>query len=281
MSTLRLVPYNFHDDATLTAQILPVAGFSIENTQDTQRSRVWRSVSGADQYVEGTYDDGISRTASFFSFFRHRCHGGNVRLVLYSDVAYSSSVYDSGALPIINLTPTDGAAWGFDAYGGSGTDPYLTDTPYWKYFTPTAHKSFRIYFTGNVGTYGYSYWQVCRFFLGNYFEPAFTAQYGAQINVVSQSDRNRSRGGSLRTNIGPRWRTMQMDLIRVPESDRAAWLDIATRMGTDRDFVLSLFAGDGTRKERDHIVNCVFSAADGLERFHPSYLKRRIQIEEV
>ncbi len=279
--TLRLVPYNFFDDATLATELAPVDGFSIENTKDVERSRVWRSTGSADQYVSWTFDDDISRTASFFGFFRHRCHGGNVRFVLYSDAGWSSIAYDSGTNATIKVIPTDGYNWGFDAYGGSGLDPYLTESPYYSWFTPTAHKSGRAYFSGNVGTYGYAYWQVCRFFLGKYFEPSFTAQYGAMLKAVSQSDRNRSRGGSLRTNIGPRWKESVMDLIRIPDVDRKAWLDIQERLGVDRDFVLSLFAGAGTVEERDNTVNCMFSAPDALERWFPGYLKRRIQIEEV
>jgi hypothetical protein len=142
-------------------------------------------------------------------------------------------------------------------------------------------QSYRVYFSNNAATYGAEYWQVCRFVLGHYLAPAFTAQYGNLLNVVNQSDRNRSRAGSLRRNVGPRWRTMTLDLIRVPESDRAMWIDLRNKLGTDRDFVLSVFPEEGTRRERDHTINCVFSSPDPLERWHPGYLKHRLQIEEV
>lgn len=283
MPNLRIVPRNFHDEATLATELAPVDGYSIDNTKDTQRSRVWRSTAGTDQYISGTFDDGLSRTISHFSFFRHRCHGGKVRLRLYSDAAWTTQVYDSTALDVINVVPTDSGDWGIDPYGDGTNDPYLLEAPFWLWFTPVSSVlSYRVTFSNNVSTYGYAYWQVCRFFLGHYFEPAFQAQYGALINVTGQADRNRSRGGSLRRNVGPRWRTMSMDMIRVPDTDRAMWLDIKNRLGTDRDFVFSLFPGDGTRKERDHVMNCVFTSYDGLERWHHAgFLKQRIQLEEV
>lgn len=281
MPNLRIVPRNFHDEASLATELAPVDGYSIDNTKDAQRSRVWRSSDGTDQYVAGSFDDGVARKISFFGFFRHRCHGGSVRLRLYGDVAYSVPVYDSGAVPVINITPTYGLDWGVDTYGDGSTDPFITETPFWLWFDSVECLSYKISFSGNVSTYGYAYWQVARFFLGHTFELDYTAQYGATLNVVSQTDRNRSRGGSLRTNVGPTWRTMTMDIIRLPESQRAAWLDVMRYLGTGRDFVLSLFPEEGTRKERDHILNCKFPTLDAMDRWHPSFLKKRIQVEEI
>lgn len=282
MANLRIVPRNFHDEATLATELAPVTGYPIANTQDTQRSRVWRSTAGTNQYIAGTYADGLLRTASFAGFFRHRCHGGNVRLQLYSDAAYTTQVYDSGTVAIINVTPTDGLDWGITPYvGGTAIDPFITDAPFWLWFSGTPHRSFKWSFSSNVSTYGYAYWQVCRFFLGNYFSLTYNPQYGITLGVVDQTDRNRSRGASLRTNVGPSWRTMTMDLARIPESERAAWLDIMKYLGTGRDFVSSLFPGEATRRERDHTINCKFTSLDPLERWHLQYLKKRLQFEEV
>jgi hypothetical protein len=98
---------------------------------------------------------------------------------------------------------------------------------------------------------------------------------------MDHTDRNRSRGGSLRTNVGPAWRTMTMDLPRVPEASRAGWIDTMQQVRTGRDFVLSMFPEEATRRERDHTLNCKMSTLDPLERWHLVHLKKRIQIEEV
>src|SRR6185369_10795645 len=123
VDNLRIVPRNFHDDATVVSEIEPVTGYSMANTQNTTRSRVWRSVDGSDQFVGGSFDDEVDRTISHFSFFKHRCHGGQVRLQLFSDVAYSSQVFDSGPVDIINVTPSDDFDWGIDPYGLGSNDP--------------------------------------------------------------------------------------------------------------------------------------------------------------
>lgn len=280
-STLLISPRNFHDEATLSSELAPVDGFPIDNTQNTQRSRVWRSPDGTDQYWQGTYDDGLARTAGWFSFFRHRCHGGNVRLRLYSDAAWGSVVYDSGTLAINNLIPTDGFDWGIDPYGDGSIDPLFAEAPYWLQFAPTEHLSYRVNFTNNVSTYGYAYWQICRVFLGPYKSLPYTALYDYPLQVVDQTDRNRSRGGSLRTNQGPNWRTIQLDIKRVPQAEAADWLDIKKWLGTGRDCVMSLYPGDGTRMERDHLMNCKLSTIDPLIRWHPDYFSTRLQFEEV
>ena len=183
-ANLRIVPRNFHDDATLSVSVASATGCTPQNTQDTIRSRFWKSTDGADQYMLGTFDDGFDRTVSYFGFFRHRCHGGNVRLQLYSDAAWITQVYDSGTLPVINVTPTDGADWGIDPYGSGAIDPFILDAPYWIYFEATTCLSYKITFSDNVATFGAAYWQVCRFFLGNYIEATFNPAVGALVGFA-------------------------------------------------------------------------------------------------
>lgn len=278
---LRIVPRNFHDEATLSSELAPVDGFPITNTQNTRRTRVWRTPDGTDQYWLGTYDDGVSRTSGFFGFFRHLCHGGNVRYRLYSDAAWTTQVFDSGTLPVNNLSITEGFDWGINPYGDNSIDPYFTESPFWLWHAPTQHLSYKVNFTGNVSTYGTAYWQISRVIIGPYKELPYTALYDYPLGVIDQTDRNRSRGGSLITNQGPNWRVMTLDVKRVPEADRADWMDIRKRCGTGRDFVLSVYPEDGDRMERDHMINCKFAASDPLLRWHHDYSSTRFQLEEV
>jgi hypothetical protein len=266
----------------LYVELAAAAGFAASNTQNTQRSRVWRSTAGTSQYVRGTFADGLARTVSFFGFFLHRCHGGKVRLQLYSDTAWTTQVYDSTALDVINVVPSDGANWGIDPYGGGAIDPFLLDAPYWLWLTATACKSYKITFSNNVTTYtGTAYWQVCRFYVGKWIEVQINPDYGLPLGYESLNDRNRTRGGSLRTNVGQRWRQMTVDLANVRENERAAWLDIANYCGTGRDFVISLFPEEASRRERDHMLNGKFSALGPIVRQNFSQLRQNLRIEEV
>ncbi len=279
----RVVPRNFYDEATLTVDVVEAAGFEIVNTQNSIRSRVWRSSTNADVTISGTYAGGISRTAEFFGMFLHQCHGGNIQLTLYSDAAWSSQVYDSGVLPVINLFATDGMDWGYDPFGIGSNDPFFESAPHWQWLMPSspmpAMQSFKIELTDQSSDYGRSLWQASRFVLGPAFEMAKQPDFGASLGFVTQTDRNRSRGGTLRTNIGESWRTMEMSLHLMQESERAAWLDIFRYCGTGRDFVVSWFPNEGSRLERDYMMLCKFATLNAIGR-EVNRLTSRLQLEE-
>ncbi len=67
---------------------------------------------------------------------------------------------------------------------------------------------------------------------------------------------------------------------KIDETQRAAFLDILQYAGTSKDVVASLFPQDGTRLERDHIINGKFSNLNALGR-QVSYLTGHLQLEEV
>lgn len=269
-------PGNLHDDATLTTSVSPETGYPIDNTKDRQRSRVWLSSDATDQYVSGTYEDGIERTASWFTMHRHLCHGGEVRVVLYSDDGWSSIVYDSGYVSITQLQYTTGFKWGIN-----DADPRLRYSPFGLRFDATAHLSFRYYFRNFSSPYDAVAWQVCRFFLGEAYVLPYTAQYGHTLGIADQTERNRSRGGSLRTNRSETWREMTLDVKRVPDDDLATWLQIMEECGTGVDFPFSLFDGDDSSREREQLLLATFKSLDPLTRWHLQYTSKRIQLEGV
>lgn len=282
MAYLRIAPRNFHDEATVTVSA-EVTGFEAVNTQNDIRTRVWRTPSGADATVDGTFPDALARTVSVFGMFLHRCHGGDIRLRLYSDAAWTTQVYDSTALDVINVVPTDGMDWGvnaFPAYSAGDIDPFIEYAPYWLWLPSVACKSYRITLTNHSSDFGRAEWQVSRFFLGYHLEMLRQPEFGVQLGRIDLTDRNRSRGGSLRTNLGSSFRTMEMNLGAMEEDERAAWLDIMQYTGTARAFLLSLFPELGTRMERDHTMLCKFTALNAIGR-EVHRLTHRIQIEEL
>lgn len=282
MSNLRIVPRNFHDEALLTASST-VLGFEASNTQNSMRSRVWRTVSGANATLDGVWADNIARTPLFFGMFLHHNHGGKIRLQLYSDTAWTTQVYDSTAVDIVNVNsvPTEGADWGYDPFSTGRLDPFIEEAPYWLWIPTSVNaKSYRISLSNHSLVYNRTFWETSRFFLGPYVElESRQPEYGLEMGYVDQTDRNRSRGGSLRTNHGVSWRTMQLNLGAMDEDERAGWLDIFHYCGTGRDFVISLFPGEGSRKERDYILNAKFSTLNAIGR-QVNRLSTRLQLEE-
>ena len=102
---------------------------------------------------------------------------------------------------------------------------------------------------------------------------------GLTIGYVDQTERNRSRGGSLRTNVGPTWNVVNFDLPLMDETEQSAWLDIMRYCGTGRDLVLSIFPTEGTRRERRHTLNGLFISLDAIGR-QVTWLTKRVQFEE-
>ena len=285
-ANLRIVPRNFHYEATLSTELPAADGCSIVNTQNRKRSRVWRSNASTsadasdDQYVAGTFADALSREVNFFGFFRHRCHGGQVRLQLYSDAGWTSQVYDSGAVDIITAIGTDGADSGIDPYGVGPNDPFITNSPFYLWFDPTACLSYKITFSDHDPIFGVSYWEVATFWLGRYFAPERQPGFGAGLGWIDPTEKDRSRGGTLYSNVGAKAKTLRLDLQHIDEEERAAWLDIVEQCGLGRDVVISMFSDEGTRRERDHVLHGCFSALDPIGR-NVRTLSKTLQFEEA
>jgi hypothetical protein len=283
---LRIAPRNFHYEATLSTELPAAEGCSIVNTQNRKRSRVWRSAdstsadASVDQFIAGTFEDGLSREPNFFGFFRHRCHGGKVRLELFSDDAYTTQVYDSGAVDVIRAIGTDGADWGIDPHGVGPNDPFITDSPFYLWLEPTQCLSYKVTFSDFVTDFGADAWEVATFVLGRYFQPARQPGFGASLGWIDLTEVDRSRGGTLYSNVGAQARTLRLDMQHANEDERAAWLDIVRQCGLGRDVVVSMFSEEGTRRERDHVMLGAFSALDPIGR-NVGTLSKTLQFQEA
>jgi len=279
LPNLRLVPRNFHDEATLSTQLTAQPGFGITNTQNTLRDSVWRGAGIATQYVRGVFpDDG--RKINFFGLFRHKCHGGTVQLQLYNMPDWTGSVYNSGELETVDLISLGNFDWGTDPLG-IVNDPFVDESPFYLFIPPVGVKSYQITFRDTHTQAGAINWEVGRIWLGKYFEVSINPNYGSAIGFSDNSDHSRTRGGSNKTNVGAFWRSLVLDLAWILEEDRATWLDVCRYAMTARDVVVSVFPEepDDKRFERDHVMNGKFSSLDPLGR-QVSYLTKRVVIEE-
>lgn len=269
MPNFRIVPRNLHDDATLGSTVTPTADFPVTNTQNTIRGRVFQVSGGASVTIAGTLP--ASCSATFFGMFNHRCHGGSFEVKLYTDAAWSSLAYSSGALPVNGPTSTEPFDWGVN-----DNDPLVTSTPAWTWFNETTFQSYRVVLTGTPSS---GVWEVSRLWLGKHFETFINPAWGASIGFASDTSKSRSRGGSLRTNRGAKWKTMSFDFEWIPEGDRAAWLQIMEYCGLDRDVVVSLFPEEDSIRERDNVMMGKFTAIDPIARSNYAYLSKKIQVE--
>lgn len=268
-TNLRIVPKNDWDDAVLTPSDSAASGFAVENTQNTIRDKTWRTTSNASQSVTGVWS--ASRTISHASMHWHLNHAGSWRVQLYSDAGASVQVYDSGAVSATSFTASEAYTW-----SEGSNNPFLTKAPTWLWFTPTAARSIKITFSG---TPSQDYWQVSRVWAGRYLEFSSSPDFGAELGVEDLTDRQRTQGGSLRTNESETWRTMKLDLHNVRPTEYATLLDIMDYATTSKDVVVSVYPGDGTRKEALYTMAGRLSNLNSIARQVSRYTGR-IMIEE-
>lgn len=270
MPNARFTPYNHHDFATLSLDSGSTAsGFFLTDTQNYNRSRVWKSGTTSNQAIKGVLP--ASAIASTFAIFLHNCFGSSVRLQLFSDAAWTTQVYDSTALPFDNVTDDSTYDWGLP-----NVDPLASRAPYFIYFAETTFRSYTISLSTNVN----GAWQIGRIWLGKYFEPFYNPIFGATLGIATNSDFSRTRGGSVRANAGQNWRLFAGEFDAMPEYERAVWMDIMAHCGKSKDILVSLFPEDGTRKERDYTLDGIMTGLDPIGR-QVSYLTKRFQFEEV
>jgi hypothetical protein len=253
---MRIIPVNFVDQV-LTAALTVTSAVStmpITNLQSNVRDRVWRSTSAASQVISLNWG-GAARDINAWGIWPGALVGCTTQLVLYSDVAYATPIYDSGAVAIPALAAS---YWGDYAFGDT---PWAfggreSQEPRIGYLSAVyAAKSARV--TLVDVSLDQAYFEASRLWLGKYIDaPLGTIAPGMSIGWNSNSKHRRSRGGILRRNAATgRWRELRVEAYLNSEEDRYAWMDLLAACDPGNEIVVSVFPGDQTtRQERDHTI---------------------------
>lgn len=254
----RILPVNFFDQVTdLAVTPAAVSTMPVTNLQSNVRDRVWRSPNRDPQVFTGSYG-GNSRQASAWGIFPGRgaasLLGVQARLELFSDAAYVTRVYDSGVLDVFTWSGMGWGdfAWGAHPWGVEVSDRAARLAPLLKFFTATAHGSWRITVTDS-GAMDTTYFEASRFWIADYVEAPYNMVHGAAPAWRSNSQHQRSIGGSLRRLSRTQWRELRGEFVFATEADRAAWFALCYAADPGNEIVLSLFQ-DGTRRDRDFAV---------------------------
>lgn len=288
-SNLLVVPRNFWAEGTVTASDANVA-FPITNTQNEVRDDAWRSNGTGTVTIQVTWSR--AKTVSFFAMNRHRAHGANIRVQLFSDAAWTTQVADTSTVAINKVVASSSDTaynWGDDPFGIGGYDQFITESPFWYYFTPVSVQSATITLSSHSTTFwNVAYWQVSSFWFGNYFQTSINPDYGNTITWVDNGGAattttgvpTRTGGGSKRTMFGFRWRAAKLQLSSVTEQEAATWMQIMAYCQTGRPVFASLFPGDGTIKERDNMFPGFFTSLDPYGR-QVNRLTKVLTLEEA
>jgi hypothetical protein len=276
MSNLRVVPINFWDEATLsvtTGTILST--LPVTNTQLVARDAVARSSNNGDLVIEGHWNGEARKVDSFF-MFRHNGHGGKVKLQLFQNADRTGELYNSGAVEIYQLQGLD-VDWGWSPLGFGSNDLLGLEAPYSLFHTAAVAASFKLTFTRCTQ----AYWEFGRFFMGKYVEAPYNPEHGMSFGWQSNTQQKRSRGASLRTSRGERWREMRADMHYESDADRAIWRDLLGQIDTAEDVAVSIFPGAGGRPERDHVFNAQLQQHSPFTWANPVFNESVITFTEV
>lgn len=166
------------------------------------------------------------------------------------------AIYDSGWLEVYQLVSLGNMEWmGNAPLGFSTTDMLASESAFCLYHPATGITGFRLTFTRCQ----YHYWQFGRIFIGKYVEAPYNPKLGMNYGWVSSTVQTRTKGATLRTNPGERWRELKVDMFYLDETQRPIWRDLAGQISLEKDVAVSVFPGYGGRKERDFVFNAQMS----------------------
>jgi hypothetical protein len=157
-------------------------------------------------------------------------------------------------------------------------DPFQSEAPYRYYFgSDVTWRSFKLTVSGTPSAV--AYYQIGRIFIGKYIELARSLKFGAQSGRKSTARSNRTEGGSKRSYRGNSWRVLDGDLAGLTPSEFATWEDFMQEVDTTKDFALSLYPGDGDRKEALYTLDCTLSNVNAIGH-DVGVFTGRLQVEE-
>lgn len=276
MSNMRIL-ITQADSATLSVSPAVVATLPASNLQLPERALVMRTTSTANQQISGTWAAG--KLLSGLELDRHNLtSAGTWRLRLYSDAAWTTLVYDSGALLVNPPKSLGELVWGVDPLGAGVFDGWaLAFASMW--FTPVVAQSFRIDLADAANPDGYL--EVCRLMLGHTIEPTWNFEWQPRLAWSESTKQTRTDGGTLRSEAFQPYRSGSVTLPWLTSGDRARFLDLYRTLGRRGDFFVSLYPEQGGMLERDNAMRAKFTGGGEIVHGTAHYFGQTLQFEEA
>lgn len=219
MSNMIISSTNYVDSATSISADSEVATLPVENLQDRQLVKIYRS--DDETTIQIDVDFGQGRVIDFVALVRHNIsQTGTIRYRLSSQADFSTGD-DSGvvnAWPVVEEFGT--LPWGTFTWGG-----FLNPTVAQNYTinsfrilsSPVVARYLRINIVDGDNAEGYI--QAGRLISGPAYRPSINYANGVQVQFVDQSRVVKSRGGQTFVDEVERFRRIRFDLINLPEAE--------------------------------------------------------------
>lgn len=260
MTNLTIAYLNRGDSATLLASPAEASTAPIAYLQNDSRGYQFQASAAGTQVLFGDWA-GTAYTVGCVRLDRTSLADGDTwRIQLFSDTAWTTSVYDSGT-----ITPF--ATDLYDAWNFSVAE---------KFFTAVASvKSFKITIVSAA------VFQASRLFIGPYTIAAYNPKFGASLGWSSNSKQSRRDGGSLSVYQRAQWRSLAFEMFAATEAERAIWMEIGRYCSNNKTVWVSVFPSLGTTQERDFSVMGKFEESPATKCSNLNVYDFSIKLNEI
>jgi hypothetical protein len=243
MTAPRILRRNIGDEGVLgTPNPVMLSTLPPANLQTQPRNEMARTAGLTAQVITMTW--AANQRATMVALGRHNLTtAGTIRAELFSDVALTVGIGDSGTLAAFttaNLSRVDADDYLDDRFRGKKN---------WYYYFPllTTIRGLRLTLTDAANPAGYM--EAARLFVGEYFEFAYDLGFGSEGGgSMSLSKQGRSDGGDLWSDRGADYEVQRLDTDFMQDAEVPEFLAIASKLGTHTDFWLDMIPGDNSAK---------------------------------
>ena len=258
--------------ASTTAGTLLPAGMLSED-----KSEVWRSTS-----TSATLTLLFSTPEQVGAVILPFCNltpTATIRVRGYINPEDTVAASDTGVKPACPYAPLGLFGWGAVPLGvnafsfGGGTYASI-------WFAIRTVKKLVIDIVDTSNTQGYI--EAARIVIGSYWQPAYNAEYGANVAPEDSSAHYRTDSGNLRTDIGTRYRRLSINMSFMTPTDRANFWRIVRGNSMAAPILISLFPENADPElEQTHQIYGKLSAISAITASNYNIYSAPVEIEEI
>lgn len=250
MANLRICVENALAAADLTVSPAAVTTLPVTNLQIPGRSPLWRSTSTADQVISFDWN-GSGYYMNFLMLSRFNLEpAATIRVQLYSDAAWTTLVYDSGAVEAYDADTLGELDFGVDSLGSSVFDGFLGQKFFIIHFTEVLALSGKITISDSGNSDGYV--EAGYLFGGDATEFTYNAERESLAWKRTKDEIDASDGGTPWSAAGVAFREMQIELPLIAADQRSVFTDMMRYAADAAPIFAALYPGVGGEKERDY-----------------------------
>jgi len=283
MSNLILSSQNRIDEATSITASSEVATLPIENVQDRQLVKVYRS--NAATTVQIDVDFGAGKVIDFMAVIRHNIsQTGTIRFRLSTVSDFASTQYDSGvvdAWPVVEEFGT--LPWGIFSWGGFLNPAVAASYTISSFNIPSSQvvaRYLRVDIVDTNNTDGYI--QIGRMISGPAYRPSSNYAFGGEFEFVDNSRVVKSRGGQTFIDEVERFRRFTFEILNIPEAEifSNVFNNIDRERGIAKDILVIPQPGDPATYITQNIYGRLVSTSP-IQNRTLEYYGRQFEIEEL